>query len=89
MRGKLQMCVLSHVLTAQENLVHALRCGNQQPDKELLCGHIDIWSNLTSCKIGSISQSEINGYQLFRKNMYEYDSRDWAMLTDSLALLKP
>lgn len=87
-RRKLCMCVSSHVLAAQENLVHAFRCWNQQSDKELLCGHIDIWSNLTSCKIGSISKSEINGYRLGRKNMHEYGWCDWAKFTDSLALLQ-
>lgn len=37
-----------HIFTAQVELVHTLRGWHQQPDEELLCGHVDVWGDLTS-----------------------------------------
>lgn len=44
-----RVCVCSHVFTAQIDLVHSLRCWYQEFDKELLCGHVNVWSHFTSC----------------------------------------
>lgn len=41
--------VWSHVLTAQIDLIHALRRWYQESDKELLCCHVNVRSNLTPC----------------------------------------
>lgn len=38
--------VRPHVIAAQVDLIHAVGCWHQQSDEELLCCHVNVWSNL-------------------------------------------
>ena len=42
------LCLVAYVLAAQVDFGHALRGRDQEPDEELLSGHVDVWGDLAA-----------------------------------------
>lgn len=55
------VCVWPHIFTAQIDLIHALGRWYQESNKELLCGHVNIRSNLTSCAAELLNEHPVLG----------------------------